>query len=240
MQVQSRFESSFRRASWKSGCELAFPILFGHLSFTTHRCWTVYMRKSIFLAAEAWRQHYGQLATGRNDNPEAKLDFKLPSSGNTVTLEGWRTEVRQGESGDYTVYISPDGEEFESLQYACEVTELAQSTSAEKSTALHAVRRLLAEFKEGHSLEPTDAPPNGVAEAASHAGNATGYSLSQLDDYLHRGDHPLLTDMSLDVYSMWVYRAERKAFADNASAKKAKKPRHIEIPFDERLSLIHI
>ena len=71
MQVLSRFESSFRRASWKSGCEMAFPILFGHLSFTTHRCWTVFMRKAIFLAAEAWRQHYGQLATGRKDNPDA-------------------------------------------------------------------------------------------------------------------------------------------------------------------------
>ena len=57
MQVLSRFESSFRRASWKSCCEMAFPILFGHLSFTTHRCWTVYMRKAIFLAAEAWWQH---------------------------------------------------------------------------------------------------------------------------------------------------------------------------------------
>ena len=234
MQVLSRFESSFRRASWKSGCELVFPILFGHLSFTTHRCWTVYMRKSIFLAAEAWRQHYGQLATGRNDNPEAKLDFKLPSSGNIITLEGWRTEVRQGENGDYTIYISPEGEEFENLRYACDVMEQAKCNSADKSTAMHAMRRLLAELKEGHSVEPTDAPFNGVAEAASRAGNAIGYSLSQLDDYLYRGDHTLLKGMSLYIYSMWVYRAERKPFADNACATKAKNPRHIEIPFDER------
>ena len=97
---------------------MAFPILFGHLSFTTHRCWTVYMRKAIFLAAEAWRQHYGQLATGRKDNPDAKLDFKLPSTGETVTLPGWRTETRQGDNGDYLVYISPEGEAFDSLQYA--------------------------------------------------------------------------------------------------------------------------
>jgi hypothetical protein len=48
MQVLSRFESCFRRASWKGGCEMAFPILFGHLSFMTHRCWTVFMRKAIF------------------------------------------------------------------------------------------------------------------------------------------------------------------------------------------------
>ena len=59
MQMLMRLESSFRRASWKSGCEMAFPILFGHLSFTTHRCWTVFMRKSIYLAAEAWRRYYG-------------------------------------------------------------------------------------------------------------------------------------------------------------------------------------
>ena len=74
------------------------------------------MRKAIFLAAEAWRQHYGQLATGRKDNPDAKLDFKLPSTGETVTLPGWRTETRQGENGDYLIYISPEGEAFDSLQ----------------------------------------------------------------------------------------------------------------------------
>ena len=67
------------------------------------------MQKAIFLAAEAWRQHYGMLATGRNDNPDAKLDFKLPSTGETVTLDGWRTEVRNGDTGDYIVYISPEG-----------------------------------------------------------------------------------------------------------------------------------
>ena len=63
------------------------------------------MRKSIFLAAEAWRQHYGQLATGSADNPEAKLDFKLPSTGETITLEGWQTETRQGEQGDHVVAL---------------------------------------------------------------------------------------------------------------------------------------
>ena len=209
MQVLSRFESSFRRASWKSGSEMAFPILFGHLSFTTHRCWTVYMRKAIFLAAEAWRQHYGQLATGRSENPAAKLDFNLPSTGETVTLEGWRTEVRQGVTGDYTVYISPDGETFDTLQYAHDAMEDVSRNSAEKTNAIQAMRRLLVEFKEGHSLEPTEASVGSVTEAASRGGNATGFALSQLDDYLHRGNHPLVKDMSLYIYSMWVYKAER-------------------------------
>ena len=63
MQMLCRFETCFRRASWKSGSGMVFPILFGHLSFTTHRCWTVFMRGAMFLAHEAWRQAYGQLAT---------------------------------------------------------------------------------------------------------------------------------------------------------------------------------
>ena len=174
MQVLSRFESSFRRASWKSGCEMAFPILFGHLSFTTHRCWTVYMRKAIFLAAEAWRQHYGQLATGKSENPDAKLDFNLPSTGETITLKGWRSEIRQGDNGDYTVYISPEGESFDSLQYAHDSIQEVSCNSLEKTQAIQAMRCLLAENKEGHILEPIDIPVDSVTEAASRGGKATG------------------------------------------------------------------
>ena len=108
---------------------MAFPVLFRHLSFTTHRCWTVFIREGIFLAAEAWRQHYGQLATGRNDNPDAKLDFDLLSTGETVTLAGWRTEVRQGNIGDYTIYISSQGESFDRLQYAHDAIKDASTNS---------------------------------------------------------------------------------------------------------------
>ena len=47
----SRFDTSFRRASWKSGSEMAFPMLFGHLAFMTHRCWCVFMRKACWYGA---------------------------------------------------------------------------------------------------------------------------------------------------------------------------------------------
>ncbi len=95
------------------------------------------------------------------------------------------------------------------------------------------MRRLLQEFKEGHGLEPTDTPVDSVTDAASRGGKATGFALSQLDDYLHRGIHPLVKDMSLYIYSMWVYRAERTPFAQDASSKQKRKPRHVEIPFHE-------
>ena len=48
VQVLSRFETCFRRASWKSGSEMVFPMLYGHLSFTTHRCWTVFLRRAMY------------------------------------------------------------------------------------------------------------------------------------------------------------------------------------------------
>ena len=32
---------------------------------------------------------------------------------------------------------------------------------------------------------------------------------NQIDDYINRGDHPLLSPLSLYVYSMWVSRVEK-------------------------------
>jgi len=40
-----------------------------------------YMRKAIYLAAEAWRQAYNRASTGIEGDPDAKLEFKLPSTG---------------------------------------------------------------------------------------------------------------------------------------------------------------
>ena len=189
------------------------------------------MRKAIFLAAEAWRLHYGQLATGRKENPDSKLDFKLPSTGETVTLPGWSTVARQGETGDYYVYISPEGEAFDSLEYAYDAIKQASVNTHEKTQAIRAMSRLLADFKEGHSIEPNEEPVESVLAAATSGSKAIGYALSQLDDYLNRGLDPLVKDMSLYIYSMWVYRAERSPFAQDASREQTRKPRHIEIPF---------
>lgn len=92
--IWSRFETCFRRASWESGSEMLFPVLFGHMSFTTHRCWTVYLRRAIYLAHEAWRQAYGQVETQPAVGAEAvRPTYQLP--GDAVQLPpGWREEKR--------------------------------------------------------------------------------------------------------------------------------------------------
>ena len=137
MQVLTRFESSFRRASWKGGCEMVFPILFGHLSFMTRRCWTVCMKKTIFLAAEAWRRRYGQLKTQRHEDPGSTVLYKLPN-GDTCALQGWRSEVRDGE----VVYIGPEGEEFSAVKFAYEAQRLERAGASTSGDTLRALTHI--------------------------------------------------------------------------------------------------
>ena len=60
MRTINRLSSSYRRCYWKSGAEMIFPILYGHMTFASHRCWTVYVKKGVFQAAQAWRRVYGR------------------------------------------------------------------------------------------------------------------------------------------------------------------------------------
>ena len=48
------------RLQVKSGAEMAFPILFGHMSFTTHRTWEMNMRYPTFLIWASWEKHHGR------------------------------------------------------------------------------------------------------------------------------------------------------------------------------------
>ena len=59
-------------------------------------------------------------------------------------------------------------------------------------------------------------------------GDAAVVTSSQYDDWPYRGDHPLLKDLSLYLYSMWVYRVEKPARKD---------PEIMTIPFDDGYTL---
>ncbi|CAK0850189.1 unnamed protein product, partial [Prorocentrum cordatum] len=197
LQVLARFETCFRRASWKSGSEMVFPMLFGHLSFMTHRCWKVFMRKSIYLAAESWRRRYGQADTAESA-PAASITYAVPGTGEQVAMPGWREVQREGE----TVYVSPDGEEFDTIEYAHQAFQIANASGS----SLRDVTKALNKLREGEAEEVPEAPGPTVEGPAQ--GKSRGAVLSQHDDWMHRGDHPIVRDMSLYVYSIWVYRVE--------------------------------
>ena len=69
--------------------------------------------------------------------------------------------------------------------------------------------------------------------AAGDVKRTTAYTYSQLDDYLHRGAHPIVRDMSLYVYSMWVYRVEHRMWANPDDEGRRRSGRHVDVPFDE-------
>ena len=74
----------------------------------------------------------------------------------------------------------------------------------------------------------------GVTQRPAAEQNAKGYAFSQLDDWLNRGEHPIVKDMNLYVYSILVYRVELSPFsAKNASEHSSSKPRYVDIPFDD-------
>ena len=60
LEVLKRLHASYRRCYHKSGSEMLFPILFGHMTFASHKCWKVYIKKPVYLAAEAWRSIWGK------------------------------------------------------------------------------------------------------------------------------------------------------------------------------------
>ena len=49
---------------------------------------------------------------------------------------------------------------------------------------------------------------------------------STLEDYMHRGEHPILAPMSYQTYAMWVFRVEL-----SPTMKSSAKPRFIDLDF---------
>ena len=65
------------------------------------------------------------------------------------------------------------------------------------------------------------------AEQREEDGTRFNVTTSTLEDWLHRGDHPVLAPMNLLVYAMWVFRIEKPAWRPD----KVPNPRFIDIDF---------
>ena len=76
---------------------MLFPILFGHLTFASHRCWTVYLKKAVFLACEAWRRTYGQsiLHSAKKAGGGELLQHLRPDRP-PYMMVGWKKIVENG------------------------------------------------------------------------------------------------------------------------------------------------
>ena len=203
----------------KSGSELAFPMLYDHMSFSTHRTWEMNMKVPYAKALSSWEKHIGgSLKSLLQDVSFAtQLGFTLPcrAQGPEQQLpKGWLMVQAQpmqtkntksiadtlqeetGENQQY-IYISPKGCRFLAL----------------KAALAHAGKQLVL-----NRLPQDPAPQCAPATTEEFTSNH--------GDYMHRGLDVLFADLPCYVYNMWVYKAT-KLLETNRHA-----DHHLDIPFD--------
>ena len=181
MQVLMRARSAYDAASHKSGCELAFPILFGHMCFASHSCWTLFVQKGLYEMTKSYtdacpRQSNRGPKQGASIEPvlltEGKRAVKLPKT--------WSHEK------------NADG------------TELFKNGAGQSFTyKSEAIKAALAEKRAANELDASDwlhvfdffKSAGDVPEQVDD--NAALVTSSQYDDWLHRGDYPCVRYLSL-------------------------------------------
>ena len=177
----------------KSGSELVFPMLFDHMSFATHRCWETNLKVAYAKTLSAWQEHFkGSLkALHEKASVSQSIGFLLPAqqTGRASELPaGWLMQRRQhsacqsanaaatmavvehetGENQNF-IYISPGGQRFTSLQQALQYAQNDKLRS-----------RLNADMK---ALQ---------MDSFDHNSNIHVQFTSNHEDYMHRGDHPIM------------------------------------------------
>ena len=218
----------------KSGSELVFPMLFCHMSFSTHRCWEMNMKVPYAKALSAWAKHFGgslkalhssadlavrvgYISPSSTTGPEQALppnwlimplalDASL-SANESATMK--QVEKETGESRR-SVYISPQGQRFTSLQQAL------------KHHNNRGLRQRLAER-----------PVHG--DHIDQNQNAHVQFTSNFGDYMHRGSESFLANLPLYFYNMWVFSTNIVPSRRGASDAKQDPLgiRMLEYPFDE-------
>ena len=195
LQMLRKMVHLIARLQLKSGAEMAFPILFGHMSFATHRTWEMNVRRPVALLWKSWEAHHGkslqqlrQSATFRHT-----LNMYLPQERDLKLPPDWLVLEMPPDTVDTApkaVYLSPRGARFESYD-----------------AALH----FIATANPHVTFDPTTTTLDGDSDQLPQSGQPEMAltSASYFDDWLHRGSGNLLSDLPWYVYSMWVYRTER-------------------------------
>ena len=191
-----RLNTAYTRCVHKGGPELVFPMLFGHMCYQTHRCWNVWTKTAVWRALEAWRRSCKQVVRDRlavNKQPE---QMAYAHRGLLSLLpKGWRHH----EGGVF----SPDDDWFATPQEAYKAF-LVQ----------HQVEKILTDEELQHLVETARKNLSYENDTELIEVNGAIVTANQLDDYIHRGDDPVLRDMSLYVYSAWIWRVEKNQEKD--------------------------
>ena len=210
---------------------MIFPILFGHMTFASHRCWTVYVKKAVFQAAEAWRKRYGSSvrhAAIKAGGGEIIQHFRQGMD--PYPLQGWRYIDIDGQR----LLENPHGQRCATTAEAYDI-EYAQIASGGSEKDTRAQLSFLQKFLNQCCSERLDQEEEGEDGPVRQI-----VTTSPLEDWLWRGDHPILKDMHWYVYSMWVFRVEKLPLKRNKDGEAiVPGPRFIDIEFSPDYKLHH-
>ena len=204
LQTLNAMSSAFKRCHHRSMSETLMPIMFNTMTYFSHRCWKVFIKRAIFLAAQTWRAKFGQSVRHSfiKDGGGIALRYMIKDK-ELYPLVGWQRVCLDNGA---ELYRHPDGTERGDLQSAYDYDVAVKSKSAsgsskdERKVALTSLQRFLNEA-EAETTQDMD-----------RQGTRRVRTTTPVDDWLHRGDHQVLKDMPLYVYAMWVYSAEKPPF----------------------------
>jgi hypothetical protein len=182
----------------------------------------VFVKKAVYLAAEAWRREYGRAVrhSALKDGGGEILQFNRAGM-DPYPLIGWKKVVP--DDGSRITYEGPHGEVYEDLEqvYEYEIATKHAEAGAD-STKVHL--SILQQFLNDCCTEKGE---------RTEADMRVVITTSTLEDWLNRGDHPILKPMSLQVYCMWVYRIEKP----HRNPGQQQRARFVDLEFSPQYSL---
>ena len=210
---------------------MIFPILCGHMTFASHRCWTVYVKRAVFQAAESWRRTYGSsIRHAAIKAGGGEIIQHLRQGMDLDPLQGWRWVDVDGQS----LLEGPLGQRCESAAEAFDEELANQSAGGDRE--LRGQLTMIQKILNQCCSESCETAPVGDDVDDNHVRQVV--TTSPLEDWLWRGDHPILRDKHWYLYSMWVFRVEKMPLKlEEDGEPLVPGPRFIDIEIFARLQI---
>ena len=189
----------------KSGAEMAFPILFGHMSFSTHRTWEMNMRYPTFLMWRSWEKYHGKAISNLRKDKEFRhnLNIFLPrecEAGKDLP-SGWLVlalETKEENEEPQHCFISPKGKRFTTKDSALRHADAEKKGQRYENVCSESAMNDV-NMNDAEGDKPAEDPNADMDKEAKgegdqpaedpHAETAalTFASSNYFDDWLHRG-----------------------------------------------------
>ena len=210
-----RLNTAYTRCVHKGGPELVFPMLFGHMCYQTHLCWNVWTKTAVWRAMTAWRRSCKHLTSDPSDNTSMPAAARPQPEHMAYAHRGLLSLMPKGWRSHEGGVLSPDDEWFASAQEAYK--SYLVTHQCEKALSEEELRSLVqvAQHNFDKDVQGELIEVDGAVVTAN-----------QLDDYIHRGEHPVLLHMSLYVYSCWVFRILKTEHMDDSQLRFPFRPEY--------------